>query len=75
VVKQHLRRSPGAGKTLTARWLTSQLGVPLYPLDLTKVMSSLLGRSSANLRTALDFAKHTSHVLLLDEIDAIAKPQ
>ena len=64
---------PGVGKTLTARWLASQLGVPLYVLDLTAVMSSLLGRSGSNLRAALDFAKRSPCVLLLDEIDAIAK--
>jgi len=64
---------PGVGKTLTARWLAAQLGVPLYVLDLTAVMSSLLGRSGSNLRAALDFAKRVPCVLLLDEIDAIAK--
>lgn len=64
---------PGVGKTMSARWLASRLGVPLYVLDLTAVMSSLLGRSGSNLRTALDFAKRTPCVLLLDEIDAIAK--
>ena len=64
---------PGVGKTLTARWLAAQLGVPLYVLDLAAVMSSLLGRSGSNLRAALDFAKRTPCVLLLDEIDAIAK--
>jgi DNA polymerase III delta prime subunit len=64
---------PGVGKTLTARWLASRLGVELYVLDLTAVMSSLLGRSGNNLRAALDFAKRTPCVLLLDEFDAIAK--
>jgi len=64
---------PGVGKTLTARWIAAQLHVPLYILDLTAVMSSLLGRSGSNLRAALDFAKRTPCVLLLDEIDAIAK--
>lgn len=64
---------PGVGKTVTARWLAAQLNVPLYVLDLTAVMSSLLGRSGGNLRAALDFAKCTPCVLLLDEIDAIAK--
>lgn len=64
---------PGVGKTLTARWVAATLGVPLYVLDLTAVMSSLLGRSGANLRAALDFAKRSPCVLLLDEIDAIAK--
>jgi hypothetical protein len=64
---------PGVGKTLTARWLAAQLDVPLYVLDLTAVMSSLLGRSGSNLRAALDFAKRRPCVLLLDEIDSIAK--
>lgn len=64
---------PGVGKTLTARWLAAQLDVPLYVLDLTTVMSSLLGKTGVNLRSALDFAKNTRCVLLLDEIDAIAK--
>ena len=64
---------PGVGKTLTARWLAAQLQLPLYVLDLTAVMSSLLGRSGSNLRTALDFAKTRPCILLLDEIDSIAK--
>ncbi|MYM68250.1 AAA family ATPase [Pseudoduganella sp. FT55W] len=64
---------PGVGKSLTARWLAAQLGVPLYILDLTAVMSSLLGKSGSNLRSALDFAKRVPCVLFLDEIDAIAK--
>lgn len=64
---------PGVGKTMTARWLASQMRLPLYALDLTAVMSSFLGRSGGNLRAALDFAKRQSCVLLLDEIDAVAK--
>lgn len=64
---------PGVGKTLTARWLASKLGLPLYVLDLTTVMSSLLGKTGSNLRAALDFSKQGPCVLLLDEIDAIAK--
>lgn len=65
--------APGIGKTITARWIAAHLGVPLYVLDLSAVMSSLLGQSGANLRSALDFAKRTPCVLLLDELDAIAK--
>lgn len=64
---------PGVGKTLTARWLASKLDLPLYVLDLTTVMSSLLGKTGSNLRAALDFSKQAPCVLLLDEIDAIAK--
>lgn len=64
---------PGVGKTLAARWIAAQLDVPLYVLDLTTVMSSLLGKTGANLRAVLDFARSTPCVLFLDEIDSIAK--
>lgn len=64
---------PGVGKTLSARWIAARLGKPLWVLDLTAVMSSLLGKTGNNIRAALDHAKANSAVLLLDEIDAIAK--
>ncbi len=64
---------PGVGKTLSARWIAASLGKPLWVLDLTAVMSSLLGKTGNNLRSALDHAKKHAAVLLLDEIDAIAK--
>lgn len=64
---------PGVGKTLSARWIASQLGKPLWILDLTAVMSSLLGKTGNNLRAVFDYAKENNAILLLDEIDAIAK--
>ena len=64
---------PGVGKTLTARWIAAQLGLPLLVLDLAAVISSFLGRSGANVRSAFDHARKVPCVLLLDEIDAIAK--
>ncbi|WP_281810489.1 ATP-binding protein [Limnohabitans sp. MORI2] len=64
---------PGVGKTLSARWIANQLGKPLWVLDLTTVMSSLLGKTGSNLRAVFDHAKQNQAVLLLDEIDAIAK--
>ncbi|MEZ0081525.1 AAA family ATPase [Bradyrhizobium japonicum] len=64
---------PGVGKTLSARWIASQLNLPLLILDLSAVMSSFLGRTGNNVRAVLDYAKRQSCVLLLDELDAIAK--
>lgn len=64
---------PGVGKTMAAKWLAVQLGKPLLILDLTAVMSSFLGRTGNNIRFVLDYAKNTDCVLLLDEVDAIAK--
>lgn len=64
---------PGVGKSMSANWLARKLDLPLYILDLTAVMSSLLGKSGSNLRSVLDFARSHPCVLFLDEIDAIAK--
>ncbi len=64
---------PGVGKTLSARWLARELGLPLLTLDLATVMSSYLGKTGSNVRSVLDYAKSVPCVLLLDEFDAIAK--
>lgn len=64
---------PGVGKTMGARWLASQIGVPLVSIDLASVVSSFLGTSGRNIRGALDYAKSGPCVLLLDEFDALAK--
>jgi SpoVK/Ycf46/Vps4 family AAA+-type ATPase len=64
---------PGVGKTLAARWVARELQRPLLTLDLSAVMSSFLGRTGANVRHVLDYAKTVNGVLLLDELDSIAK--
>jgi SpoVK/Ycf46/Vps4 family AAA+-type ATPase len=64
---------PGVGKTLAARWVARELQRPLLTLDLSAVMSSFLGRTGANVRHVLDYAKSVNGVLLLDELDSIAK--
>lgn len=64
---------PGVGKTMAAKWIASRLQKPLLVLDLAAVMSSFLGRTGNNIRHVLDYAKNTECVLLLDELDAIAK--
>jgi len=64
---------PGVGKTMSARWLASRLDRPLITLDLAAVMSSYLGKTGANIRSVLNYAKSVPSVLLLDEFDSIAK--
>jgi len=64
---------PGVGKTMAARWMARELKRPLLILDLAAVMSSFLGRTGSNLRHVLDYAKSIDCVLLLDELDALAK--
>ena len=64
---------PGVGKTLTANWIAAELNLPLLTLDLATVMSSYLGKTGGNVRSALEYAQTFPCVLLLDEFDAIAK--
>jgi SpoVK/Ycf46/Vps4 family AAA+-type ATPase len=64
---------PGVGKTYGAKWIARELKRPLVTLDLSAVMSSFLGRTGNNVRVVLDYAKERDCVLLLDELDAVAK--
>lgn len=64
---------PGVGKTFSAKWIARELGRPLATLDLSAVMSSFLGRTGNNVRVVLDYARDHDCVLLLDELDAVAK--
>ncbi|TAK24756.1 MAG: AAA family ATPase [Chloroflexota bacterium] len=64
---------PGVGKTMTARWLAAEVGVPLVAIDLSSLVSSFLGTTGRNLRSVFDFAGKRPCVLLLDEFDALAK--
>jgi len=64
---------PGVGKTMAVHWLAAEIGVPLVSIDLATVVSSYLGTSGRNIRSALEFAKSGACVLLLDEFDALAK--
>lgn len=65
--------APGTGKTMLARWLAQELGLPFVVQDLATSISSLLGKTGLNLRRTLDYARRYPCVLLLDEFDAIAK--
>lgn len=64
---------PGVGKTYTARWLSHELNIPLVTMDLATSISSYLGRSGQNIKNIFDYARSFPSILLLDEIDAIAK--
>jgi hypothetical protein len=44
---------PGTGKSLIAKAVSSELGIPLVRMDFGKVFSSLVGSSEARMRSAL----------------------
>lgn len=64
---------PGVGKTMAAQWIAKELGRPLVVLDLASSISSFLGKTGQNVRQLFDFCKEFECILLLDEVDAIAK--
>lgn len=64
---------PGCGKTFTADFIAHELGLPLGTIRISAVISSFLGDTASHVQKLFDLASKQSMVLLLDEIDAIAK--
>ncbi|MFT3793761.1 AAA family ATPase [Flavobacterium sp.] len=64
---------PGTGKTHLAKWIASQIGLPVVLARLEGLMSSYLGTTSRNIGNLFTFANRYKCILLLDEFDAIAK--
>lgn len=64
---------PGCGKSLGAKRIAWNTGLPLMKVRFASLMSSYFGESAANLRTLFMAAKERPCVLLLDECDFIAR--
>ncbi len=61
----------GTGKTLAAEVLANTLGLPLYRIDLSAVVSKYIGETEKNLRKVFDRAEELGAILLFDEADAL----
>lgn len=60
----------GCGKSLAARAIAGQLGIPLVRLDISALFNKYIGESERNMREALQTAKTMSPcVLWVDEIE------
>jgi SpoVK/Ycf46/Vps4 family AAA+-type ATPase len=64
---------PGCGKSLGAKRLAWNVGLPLLKVRFDALISSFFGESAANLRSVFETAKERPCVLLLDECDFIAR--
>lgn len=64
---------PGCGKSLGAKRLAWNTGLPLMKVRFDALISSYFGESAANLRAIFIAAKERPCVLLLDECDFIAR--
>ncbi|MFE7757825.1 ATP-binding protein [Streptomyces sp. NPDC057429] len=61
----------GTGKTLAAEVMAKELGLDLFVIDLSQVVSKYIGETEKNLRRVFDAAEQGGALLLFDEADAL----
>ena len=62
---------PGTGKTLTATMIGVKVGVDVYRIDLSMVVSKYIGETEKNLANVFDQAQNKNWILFFDEADAL----
>ncbi|MBL0212544.1 MAG: ATP-binding protein [Myxococcales bacterium] len=62
---------PGTGKTMVAGLVASELGLDLYQVDLSKVVSKYIGETEKQLAALFDAAEAGHAILLFDEADSL----
>jgi hypothetical protein len=62
---------PGTGKTMAAQVIARELGLPLFRIDISRIVSKYIGETSQNLARVLAAASHTDAVVFFDEADAL----
>lgn len=60
----------GTGKTMAAQIIAGELGLSLYRVDMSQMMSKYIGETQKNISSLFDKAKDMDIVLLFDEADA-----
>jgi len=70
-IKALFSGSPGTGKTMAAEVIAGTLGLDLFRVDLSSVVSRWVGETEKNLREIFDAAEGGTAVLLFDEADAL----
>ena len=62
---------PGTGKTMCAQVLAKELGMELYRVDISQLVSKYIGETEKNLAKVFNEAKKGNIILFFDEADAI----
>ena len=62
---------PGVGKTMSGTVLAKRLGLDIYEVDLSQVVSKWLGETEKNLSDVFDAAEPGHVVLLFNEADSL----
>ncbi|MCW5807423.1 MAG: ATP-binding protein, partial [Deltaproteobacteria bacterium] len=63
--------APGTGKTMVATLIGQELGLEVFRVDLSRVVSKYLGETEANLDRVFTEAARCRAILLFDEADAL----
>ena len=61
----------GTGKTMAADIVANDLGLDLYKIDLSGVVSKYIGETEKNLNRIFSVAENANAILLFDEADAL----
>ncbi|THE64832.1 ATP-binding protein [Salinadaptatus halalkaliphilus] len=62
---------PGTGKTMAAEVLANEVGMDVYKIDLSSVVSKYIGETEENLEEIFQAAEQSNAILLFDEADSI----
>lgn len=62
---------PGTGKTMASEVIANELGLDLYKIDLSQVVSKYIGETEKNLRHIFEEARTSYAILFFDEADAL----
>ena len=62
---------PGTGKTMAAEIISTELGLDLYKIDLSTVVSKYIGETEKNLEKIFTEAQSSNSILFFDEADSL----
>ena len=62
---------PGTGKTMGAEVVAGELGLHIYKIDLSRVVSKYIGETEKSLQAIFDEAEKSHAILFFDEMDAL----
>ena len=62
---------PGTGKTMIAGLLANELGLDLYQVDLSRVVSKYIGETEKQLAAVFEAAESGQAIILFDEADSL----
>ncbi len=62
---------PGTGKSMCASLIACEIGIDVYQVDLSRVMSKYVGETEKNLAQIFNEAENAQAMLLFDECDSL----